>query len=86
MASLIKCGKCIGCTRFNGRNGSGYQPCHRPITPRPPEFVQPPPLVYLYGDETSGDSGHEDKPSWYIVWLFGLFLGISIGLLIAKSL
>ena len=82
MTSFTKCGKCIACTRFNGRNGSGYQPCHRPI---PPEVEAPPitidgPEITLYG------SASNDRPSWYLIWLFGLLTGMSIGLLIAKSL
>lgn len=82
MTSFTKCGKCIACTRFNGRNGSGYQPCHRPI---PPE-VEAPPIIIDGPGITMSPSGYKEKPSWYIVWLFGLFVGISIGLLIAKSL
>lgn len=101
----FNCGTCIACTKFNGRNGNGYQPCHRPINipsppkppaftnvlggsfiPKPPKYVPPPPLVYLYGDEPNDQAGYEEKPSWIFVWFFGLCLGISIGLLIAKSL
>lgn len=82
MTSFIKCGKCIACTKFNGRNGNGYQPCHRPI---PPE-VESPSIEILYGDGTISTSVCDSKPSWFLVWVFGLFLGISIGLLIAKSL
>lgn len=51
-----------------------------------PPDIPTPPIVYLYGDEPSDLSSYEEKPSWFLVWLFGLFLGISIGLLIAKSL
>ena len=82
MTSFTKCGKCIACTRFNGRNGNGYQPCHRPI---PPE-VEAPPIIIDGPGITMSPSDYKEKPSWYIVWLFGLFLGISIGLFIAKSL
>lgn len=56
-----------------------------PKRPIPPDVPRPP-IVNLYGDELSDDAAYEDKPSWYLVWLFGLFIGISIGLLIAKSL
>ena len=51
----------------------------------PPE-VEAPPIIIDGPGITMSPSGYKEKPSWYIVWLFGLFLGISIGLLIAKSL
>lgn len=101
----FKCGTCIACTKFNGRNGNGYQPCHRPINipsppkppaftnvlggsfiPKPPKYVPPPPLVYLYGDEPNDQSGNDlvHGWDWILVWFFGFCFGISIGLLISK--
>lgn len=37
----VKCGKCIACTYYNGLNGSGYQPCHNPQRPVPPDVERP---------------------------------------------
>ena len=51
----------------------------------PPE-VEAPPIIIDGPNITMSPSDYREKPSWFLVWLFGLFLGISIGLLIAKSL
>lgn len=56
-----------------------------PAIPVPPE-VEAPPIIIDGPDITMSPSDYKEKPSWYLVWLFGLFVGISIGLLIAKSL
>lgn len=44
------CGKCLSCRRYNGTNGSGYQPCHNPIPKASPPTVQTPPIKW---DEAS---------------------------------
>ena len=83
MTNFIKCGKCIACTKFNGLNGNGYQPCHRPIPPRIPT----PLLKIIEGPNiTMSPTDYKEKPIWFFIWLIGLFIGISIGLVIAKSL
>lgn len=84
MTNFIKCGKCIACTKFNGLNGNGYQPCHNQIVSQEPvpEYVEPPRLVNLYPSETSKDLVH--GWDWILVWFFGFCFGISIGLLISK--
>lgn len=44
------CGKCHSCSRYNGTNGSGYQPCHNPSPKASPPTVQTPPIKW---DEAS---------------------------------
>ena len=80
----INCEKCSACTKYNGRNGCGYQPCHNPTVTRlrSPEYVKPPSLEILYSAEKSNDLVH--GWDWVLVWFFGFVFGIIIGMLILK--
>lgn len=73
------CGKCIACTKFNGRNGSGYQPCHNFKRPVPPDVPIPP--IKMIGGSELVDS--KVSYSW-LLWFFGICIGIAIGIQLAK--
>ncbi|WP_238796646.1 hypothetical protein [Acinetobacter pittii] len=75
MSDFKTCGECKACKHFNGENGSGYQPCHRP-----PEYVPPPLIQILYSDEPSV------ADRWTSGFYFGVFIGIGIGLVTMKLL
>lgn len=76
----IRCGKCIACTKFNGSHGNGYQPCHNPKIPVPPQIPAPPIRIIGCDDRSTNSSDSYD-------WLFGLFcvyIGIAIGIWLVK--
>ena len=76
----ITCGKCIACTKFNGRAGNGYQPCHNPKRPVPPD-VPTPPIQVLYPavDEVKNDH-------WSVAFYWGAFIGMCAGMAIGVQL
>lgn len=65
MSKAKPCGKCHSCQNFNGRDGNGYQPCHRPV---PPEYVRPPIQIIDLAEPSNSDP-----------WTRGLYLGALIG-------
>ncbi len=78
MTHSRRCGNCKACKKFNGKNGNGYQPCHRPIPP----YIEPPRIEYIGGDDSEDDSLLFN----WCFWFFGICLGIAIGLQLAKHL
>ena len=86
MCEPINYGKYDGYAKISSRtkqHGNECQPCHSLIPPQ----VEAPPIIIIDGPEiTLYGSASNDRPSWYLIWLFGLLIGMSIGLLIAKSL
>ena len=47
MTDSSPCGNCKACKEFNGKNGNGYQPCHRPVPPDIPT----PPIKWIGSDD-----------------------------------
>lgn len=74
MSDFKACGECKACKHFNGENGSGYQPCHRP------SGYLSPPIQILYSEEPSV------ADRWTKGFYFGVFIGFGIGLVIMKLL
>ena len=69
MADSRPCGNCKACKEFNGKDGNGYQPCHRPIPP----YVEPPRIEYIGGDDIM--DGSFDLYPW-VMFLWGFFAGL----------
>ncbi|WP_335956287.1 hypothetical protein [Acinetobacter bereziniae] len=76
----VKCGKCIACTYYNGLNGSGYQPCHNPQRPVPPEIPRPP-IQILYSEVEPNK-----KNNWLDSFYWHVFIGIGVGMVLMKIL
>lgn len=72
MTDSRPCGNCKACKEYNGMNGSGYQPCHRPI---PPEVMPPRPVTV--------PSYVEDESFELYPWVM-FFIGFSAGLIFMK--
>ena len=71
----IKCGKCIACIKFDGSNGSGYQPCHNLKRPVPP-VVPTPPIQIVGGSDTEPNEQFFLKAMCVISLLIGVVIGI----------
>ena len=78
MTDSSPCGNCKACKEFNGKNGNGYQPCHRPVPPDIPT----PPIKWIDSDDPQDDSLSFE----WCIWFFGICIGIAIGLQLAKIL